>query len=80
MDEHPHLLSSAFPFCSSLVPILPEGHCVLGTVLVRFGQWGSVECLSEKAPEAVPVDPLPPKAEPASSEWGVLWDNVFKKE
>lgn len=78
VDKHPHPASSAFPFCSSLVPILPGGHRVLGTALARFGQWGSVECLSEKAPEAVPVldpadsrmDPSPPKAEPASSDGG----------
>lgn len=70
MDEQPHPASSASPFCSSLVPVLSGRHRVLGTALARFGQWGSVDCLSEKAPEAVPgLDPSPPpKAEPVSSE------------
>lgn len=81
MGEHPHPPSSASPFCSSLVPILPGGHGVFGTALARSGQSGSVECLGEKPPEAVPVlDPPPPKAQPARVNEGSSGTMYFKKE
>lgn len=38
MDEPPHPPSKGDAFGSSLVPILPGGHGVLGTALARSGQ------------------------------------------